>query len=254
MHGLHVVNTRPADRATALTQALQLQGYQVTELPLLQLDALALDAALSRQLSALHTLQTVIVVSPTAAHLGLDYLRQLGLQPAQRTLQWIAVGQGTAQVLRDAGLQPLIPEIETSEGILALDDIVDARQPQRMMIWRGVGGRELMLNSLAAQGHVLHNIVLYQRGLPATASGQYQQLLAHQPDVLLISSGESWRYWQQLDRQPGALLLNLSCILVLGQRVYNQIKMELAGQAVNIRVIQVESLRPDSILSALAAL
>lgn len=255
---LHVVNTRPADRAPALTAALLQAGYRVTELPLLQLDALPLDQALSDQLRQVQQVQCVIVVSPTAAEIGLDYLRQLGFLPQQLQLQWIAVGQGTAQLLQQAGLQPVIPPLETSEGVLALQGVIDLQAVQQLMIWRGIGGRELMLHRLAGQGHVVHNVLLYQRGLPAQAVRQYQQLLAQRPDVLLVSSGESWRNWQQLGQemgQPaGVFPHTIRYILVLGERVYQLVQQDLRVQGNPAQVIQLTHVRPDSILSALAAL
>ncbi len=251
---LHVLNTRPADRAPDLTLALRQAGYQVTELPLLQLDALPLTETLSTQLAAIVGVQAVIVVSPTAAQLGLDYLQQLGLQPIRFALQWIAVGRGTAQVLMDAGLQPLTPDIETSEGILALEGVLDAHVPQHIMVWRGIGGRELMLRQLDEQGHSVHNVVLYRRGMPAAAEQQYRQLQQQPPDVLLISSGESWRYWQQLGQHAQAKLLNIPVILVLGQRIYDCICKDIAQWPTTVRVVKLDSLRPDSILSALAKL
>lgn len=250
---LHVLNTRPADRAAGLTRALQQAGHSVTELPLLQLDALPLDSTLAAQLAAIVQVQAVIVVSPTAAQLGLDYMLQLGLHPAQLALQWIAVGQGTAQVLKGAGLQALTPDIESSEGVLALQGVLDARLSPQVMVWRGVGGRELMLRQLGGQGHTLHNIVLYRRGMPAGAPAQYRQLLQHPPDVLLISSGESWRYWQQLG-QDTHMPLRMRYILVLGQRVYDVVCADIARQSMPAKVVQLHSLRPDSILLALTGL
>ena len=259
---LHVVNTRPADRAAALTSALLQAGYLVTELPLLQLDALPLDQALSDQLRLVQQMHCVIVVSPTAAEIGLSYLQQLQLQPRQLPLQWIAVGQGTASVLQQAGLQPLTPALETSEGVLALQGVIEPHMQQQVMVWRGIGGRELMLRSLDEQGHVVHNVVLYQRGLPVQAAMQYRQLMAQQPDVLLISSGESWRHWQQLgqempwrlDQPASAASASLRYMLVLGERVCGIVRADLARQGSNAQVIQLQHLRPDSILSVLAAL
>lgn len=251
---MHVINTRPADRAAALTDALQQAGHAVAELPLLQLDALPLNALLSDQLGQIVQVQCVIVVSPTAAEIGLVYLRQSGINVQQLALQWIAVGQGTAQVLQEAGLPVVVPELETSEGVLALQGVIDPHVVQQVMIWRGIGGRELMLRSLDEQGYVVHNLLLYQRGLPACAFKQFRQLCGQAPAVLLLSSGESWRYWQQLARQAAPESLNVSHVLVLGERVYHMVQQAMQLQHPAPQVIQLASLRPESVLAALAAL
>lgn len=259
---LHVINTRPADRAALLSTAIRQAGYRVTELPLLQLDALPLSPALSDQLGRIAQVQCVIVVSPTAADIGLHYLRQCGLDVQQLALQWIAVGQGTAQVLQQAGLPVLVPELETSEGVLALQGVIDPQAVQQVMIWRGIGGRELMLRSLDEQGYVVHNVLLYRRGLPVHAFEQFKLLCGQPPAVLLLSSGESWRYWQQLAQQARTHIqaqaqpasVNLSHILVLGERVHRLVQQAMQVQHPAVQVIRINSLRAEHVLPALAVL
>ena len=251
---LHVLNTRPVDRAKALSCALQQAGYRVTEFPLLQLNAFALGEPLTQALQQLRSMHVVIVASPSAAQIGLDYLNQLGIKVAGLALRWIAVGEGTADVLRQAGVQPSVPAIETSEGVLDLQELAGVTHPLKVMIWRGVGGRQLMLNTLESQGHILHSLALYERRLAPESIQHYRALSADMPDVLLISSGESWRYWQQLNQSATAFNRQARYILVLGQRVYQQVCDDVLMMGQSCDVIKLQDLRPDSILSALAAL
>jgi len=67
---LHVLNTRPAERADGLNQALQQAGYRVSQLPLLELVAEPFEA-IQPQLSEIWQVAVVVVVSPAAAQLGL---------------------------------------------------------------------------------------------------------------------------------------------------------------------------------------
>ena len=95
------INTRPEDRASTLTQALQEVGYQVEALPLLELVAEPFLESLQQLYQQLEQVQVIVVVSPTAVEVGMRYLQQAGISLDQlKHVQWIAVGQATAQARR----------------------------------------------------------------------------------------------------------------------------------------------------------
>lgn len=263
---LHVLNTRPAERAAPLSQALQQAGYAVTEFPLLELVAVPF-ASIQSTLAEIRQAAVVVVVSPAAAQLGLEGLRQLNILPGQLACQWVAVGRGTASVLAQAGIAARIPVLETSEGMLALDVFTSLQaQPaseKLVMFWRGHAGRQFMLKQLASQQRVM-SVNLYERQLPGASRQRYQQLLNQPPQVLLISSGVSWQNWLQLGQQFG--MIRPAYILVLGQRLAQKVRQQLHGMPVDLRasanghvansskVIQLENLNPASVLAALAPL
>ncbi|XID75125.1 uroporphyrinogen-III synthase [Alkanindiges sp. WGS2144] len=249
---LHVVNTRPGDRALGLTTVLQQTGYQVSSLPLLELIAEPFDDQLQQQLIQIRMTDIVVVVSPTAVELGLTYLQQLNIELASLTCQWVAVGQGTAEMLQQAGIFPQVPAIETSEGMLALDVFQVSGQPVTIMFWRGHGGRTLMLQTLQAQQQHTMSVNLYRRQLPAASKQQYISLLQNLPDVLLISSGASWQHWLQLGTEHGPLIPPY--ILVLGERVQQLVKNDVQRLQANSQIILLSDLQPDSILQALQQL
>ena len=248
---LHIVNTRPADRADALTHALTQAGYTVSCLPLLELLAAPLTTTLQRQLMHIKQADIVVVVSPTAVALGLSYLQQLNIDPVNLRCQWVAVGQGTAEVLLRAGIKSIIPRIETSEGMLDLEVFQHATRSLHVMFWRGHGGRQLMLQTLQSQQHQPISINLYSRQLPSQSKLAYQQLLNQPPDVVLISSGASWQYWLELGQQYQPIMP--AYILVLGERVYQLIQASLAKQ-LKTKVILLKDLQPARILHVLQQL
>lgn len=255
-----VINTRPVERAAPLTTALQQAGFDVLELPLLELAACPFDEAIQQQLGLIGQAQCVVVVSPTAAMLGLDYLKQLGIAPLDLKLQWIAVGQGTASQLKAAGIEAMIPEVETSEGMMSLD--IFSHLPvthavdhvPTIMFWRGFGGRQFMWQQLTAQGWQIIDINLYQRKLPLDSVSRYNSLQTCHPDVLLISSGQSWQYWLQLGAMGHSSIVP-KVILVLGTRVYHQVISTLTATAVlHTQVVQMDDLQPSSIINVLKRL
>ena len=249
---LHIVNTRPADRATQLTTYLVQAGYQVSCLPLLELVAEPFTVELQQQLGQIQQVDIVVVVSPTAADLGLAHLQQLGIDVTQLKCDWVAVGQGTADVLSRVGIGSVVPEIETSEGMLALDIFKKDKGSLRVMFWRGYGGRQLMLQTLQTEQHQTLSVNLYRRQLPKESQQIYQQLLSQKPDVLLISSGASWQNWLDLGLKYQQYILP-AYILVLGERVQQLIKKSLP-KLMQSHVILLDDLQPQRIVRILRQL
>lgn len=68
------INTRPDSRAAQLTEALQNEGYQVESLPLLELVAKPFSEHLLQLYQQLIRAQAIVVVSPTAVEVGVEYL------------------------------------------------------------------------------------------------------------------------------------------------------------------------------------
>ena len=93
--------TRPADDCTALAQRLAAAGVASSCLPLLAIDAVAVDERQRQLLAGLQGFQAIIVVSKPAARLLLERLAQAGLQPPAQG--WFTVGEATAAVLQGAG-------------------------------------------------------------------------------------------------------------------------------------------------------
>lgn len=207
-----LINTRPVERATALSESLQALGYSVYELPLLSLEAIALDAELHAQFAQFKDAEIVVVVSPIAVELGMQYASQCNILLAElQNKQWIAVGQSTQKALAKYKIDSQCPTVETSEGMLQLpilNDLISAQSSNsqhtksvRIAFWRGIGGRTLMMDELIAQGCTVLNILLYRRAMPNYTIEGLKQLAQQLPATILISSEQSWKNWQQLTTQ-----------------------------------------------------
>lgn len=203
----------------------------VVDLPLLEMQPLPINRHEQRCFEdwLAGGYDAVVVVSPTAASLAMAYYQHhhqrhlpvTGCQQSPAVPQGvdsdghvpchhlpkspiIAVGQATAAVLQQGGWQVQTPESETNEGMLVMDAIAGLQAGQRLLVWRGVGGRRHLVDCLHERGVHSDAIVWYQRQLPAAAAATYQQWLAtstldQQRDALvLISSGEAFANWQQI--------------------------------------------------------
>ncbi|MFT4021529.1 MAG: uroporphyrinogen-III synthase [Acinetobacter sp.] len=251
------VNTRPPERAYELTQVLRANHVHVIDLPLLQLTAIEPNEELKQCFADLPSTQVLIVVSPRAAEIGLSYLAYFGINLQQlKQLQWVAVGESTAQVLRQAGICPILPEIETSEGILKLPVFMQ-HKINKIAFWRGLGGRTLMLDFLQAQGHQILNFLLYQRSCPITRQDFEKKLFLqqhwqqHKDVYVCISSEASWLNWQNLC-QNNIEIFKRCIYLTLGDRLTKRVQETLPFENIG-HVIHINDLKPETIRHCLFA-
>lgn len=293
------INTRPSERAKPLTQALQQSGVEVVELPLLEMKPIELSLDDEQKLQALQAgeYDVLVVVSPTAGQLG---CQKLGCQIASEieieiecqiqtpnqslnqnqshkvrllpSTQIVAVGDATASTLAEFGLSAIVPTTASNEGMLALASIQQLNASNKVMIWRGQGGRKLLVDVLQDKGVQVDIVELYQRQLPVATMENYRNWIASvqlrnqqisnkqisnkqlknkqkQEITVLITSGEAFENWQKVVQQPVSehkkTMLSDFNYIVLGERLASKLsKLQLT-------VTQVDSLTPVEMIATL---
>ena len=251
-----LINTRPVERAHNLTHVAQQHGIEVLELPLLQLTARPLSAQLQAQYATLARVKIIVVVSPKAVEVGMDYLQQCQLSVADlQQVTWVAVGQKTAQCLAQYGIASVRPEIETSEGMLALPLFASLTAEDHVAFWRGEGGRELMMDTLSAQQINILNLVLYERSCPIVSEKLKQQLQQIDPrqTAVLISSYMSWQHWLQV-MGDFPHLIHSTHYLVLGERVFDYLAQYRSTQQLSFSIEKLLDLDPEHIMHVVLTL
>lgn len=238
--GLRVLNTRPAHQAADLTHALAAAGARVDELPLIEILPLALAAEDERLLLDLDRYDGVFFVSANAARLGLEAVANFWPQWPFR-LPAYAVGEGSAGLLRDAGLTVVLPARPDSEGLLALPALAVC-EGRRFLLLRGEDGRELLPDTLRARGAVVDVIALYRRGLPAAAVEQWQAFADTPPTVVVLTSPAALRHWQQVAGSAATA----PAWLVVSPR------LRALAEAAGARVIEAAAADSASLVAALA--
>lgn len=247
------VNTRPQDRAQALTKCLEQADFTVLSLPVLELRARPFNQALKDLYFSLISTQIIVVVSPTAVEIGFSYLYQSGLTLSDLNhIQWVAVGKKTALALKHYGIESHIPAVETSEGMLNLPLFTHLNAAHNVAFWRGEGGRQFMMQSLQQQQRQVLNFVLYERFLPESAVSDFQTFLklaneSERPYWMCISSEASWKNWLKLCEHH---LEVLQCchVLVLGERLYELLNNDKKNLNLGFQVTRVDDLDPLVIL------
>lgn len=290
-----VINTRPLERAAPLTERLQAAGMTVVDMPMLTLQPRAVsdtDISLMQDWLA-GNYKALVIVSPTAAASGLTVWQALEqtkessdngelsestvLSVNKAPSHLIAVGEATASVLQDPKLPfsyPILqPIVANNEGMLAMPEIERLQAGDKLLVWRGLGGRRLLVDTLKARGVQIDSIAWYERTLPTDASANYKQWLkqcinqntvqsqqatqspASKPTVI-ISSGTAFEYWSNVVQQAQSdsdfalertVLPTLSDFnyVVLGERLANMVAAE------QLSYWRVEDLSPATILAAI---
>lgn len=225
-----LIVTRPADQAEGLIAGLQALGHEVVPMPLMTILPIA-DADTDLAHSArrcfldLDYYHSVITISANSSRLGLEWMDNYWPQPPLG-IQWLAVGPASLAPLRDAGLDGICPpERFDSEGLLALPQLA-AVADQKILIWRGVGGRETLAEELRQRGARVDYAELYHRQPCDYSSAQWQQALAPVDGAkpwLLLSSGQALDIVQQ---QVSDLPQRVAGLLLPSARVAEQARSQ----------------------------
>ncbi|MNG91569.1 Uroporphyrinogen-III synthase [compost metagenome] len=236
MSSWRLLLTRPAEDCAALAQSLAAAGVDSSCLPLLAIEPVAVDNQQRLLLEGLQGFRAIIVVSKPAARLLLEQLADAGLQPPVQG--WFTVGEATAAVLQGAGLAVSFPPRgDDSEALLALPALRQAVAvpAPRILIVRGVGGRELLAERLAEQGASVDYLELYRRCLPAYPAGTLMRRIeAERLNGLVVSSGQGLEHLQQMAGADWPQLALLP-LFVPSPRVAEQARAAGAQQVVDCR-------------------
>lgn len=203
--GRTVLVTRPAQQAAALAQAICAAGGAAFVFPALAIEAVPVEA-LRVPLAQLAEADIAIFISPNAAQFGMTAIHACGGLPA--SVEVFAVGPGTARALREQGIDAVItPDGQDSEALLALPQLQDVAG-KRVVIVRGVGGRALLADTLAARGAEVHLLECYRRVRPqADATPLLARWQAGGIDAVTVTSAETLANLAALLGEAGTPLL-----------------------------------------------
>lgn len=170
LEGLGVLLTRPRAQAEPVAAQLREAGAEVIVFPTLEIVGTSLSRESEAALASLAEASLAVFVSANAVEHGLAAAVARGPWPG--AVRAATVGQATANRLRAEGLPDVIAPTERfdSEALLALipDALVAGR---RVLIFRGVGGRDHLRASLEARGARVAYVECYRRERPASDPG-----------------------------------------------------------------------------------
>lgn len=161
---MKVVVTRPRDQAGPLVRRLEELGHEVVECPLIEIEPLGEPVPVEGY-------DWVIVTSPNGA-------RELVAHASGPLPQVAAVGPGTAEMLRELGVEPaFVPSVSSQDGLLA----EFPRPDGRILFAAAEGARRRPVEELGADFVPLYRTRLVRPSEPPVG------------DVVILASGSAAR-------------------------------------------------------------
>lgn len=196
---LHIAVTRPAEQALSLCEAIAHHGGTAIAFPLIAVAPLQDYQLFEQQLSQLESTDWAIFISSNAVDYAMPrVIKKFGNIP--ENLKFAAIGHQTAKALHLYGVHDvLIPHTRfDSETLLALSEMQDVSN-MTIAIFRGVGGRELMAETLKERGANVYFAESYCRVNPQTDTHLLSEQWRHgQLDAIVVTSSEAMRYLLQM--------------------------------------------------------
>lgn len=210
-----ILVTRPAHQAAALADGIRAAGGEALLFPALEILPVE-PQALVPLLRRSGDYDLAICISPNAARFGVAALRAVAEVPA--SLAWFAVGPGTAKALAALGIAGVTtPQGQDSEALLALPQFGEVAG-KRIAIFRGVGGRPLLGDTLRARGAQVDYIECYRRQCPAADAAPLRRRWS-EISAVTIASVETLRNLERMLGDDGGALLRTTPLFVPHEKI-----------------------------------
>ena len=168
LHGWRVLVTRPAAQAERLSDLIQKRGGEALQLPVIEISPPADPPGTENLLCRIGNADLGIFVSRNAVTWTWKLLGENRGLPGN--IRLLAVGEGTAAELSRAGFDDVAHAGGTSdsEALLQLPELQEERvRGKHVLIFRGMGGRELLADTLRQRGATVEYIEVYRRTAPS---------------------------------------------------------------------------------------
>jgi uroporphyrinogen-III synthase len=192
LQGRRILVTRPGGQGEALAALIRAAGGEALCIPAIEIQDLAEPKGFFAVADTLSTFDLAIFVSPNAVQRGLKRLRARGVQvPWAGRPRVAALGQGSRRALEKEGFRDVIAPagLPDSEALLALPELGKV-EGQRVALFRGEGGRDLLGSELATRGAQVASAECYRRLLPESSRAPLGEALARGIDALAVTSSE----------------------------------------------------------------
>lgn len=245
--GLGILVTRPAHQAEHLANLIRQAGAEPILFPALEIVDLPDLQPLQKLIERLDEYDLAIFISPNAVNKAMNLIRAKGHLPVK--LRIAAIGKGSAKVLTLFGVKSVITPQQSfdSEALLdmpALRDVTD----QRIVIFRGDGGRELLGDTLTARGAQVEYAECYRRQKPQADNGKLLYLWArNELHAITVTSSEVLRNLYDLVGKLGQQWLKKTPVFV------PHIRIAQAAQELGLKQVIVTEAGDENMLASIVA-
>ena len=232
LYGKTIVVTRPLAQAQEICETLELHQANVVHFPVMQIIA-ADDLSVATQFfKNIQKYRIIIFTSSNAVQYAAELAKDLNITFHSAILA--AIGPATKSELEDLGYQVKIYPVTkyTSEALLQhhdLQNLVD----QDILIIKGQGGREILLQELRARGAKVGQAIVYQRTLPENRNPIDLTSLTQQDTAILIYSAEAAQnLWSMCSKSEQAWISNVTFIMGSERIAETTISVEVAKKTI----------------------
>lgn len=210
--GKCILITRPQKQAEVLADAMSHYGAKCIIFPSIEIQARQSSVDFIHISQQLEMFDLAIFISPNAVDFGLA-----NIASCPSSLRVAAIGAGTAKALtmRDWPVHLLPASPYNSESLLADPDLA-MMNGQRVVIFCGEGGRDLLANTLQERGASVSKAVAYGRICPNTDPALLLKFW-DEMDVVVTTSNEGLQNLYKILREEGVKHLNRTQLLVISQ-------------------------------------
>jgi uroporphyrinogen-III synthase len=242
--------TRPKHQGQGILQLLNEAGCQSVHQPAIEINAVAPSSEQAKHVKQLmlqlDSFKHLIFISTNAVSHGMEQIENYWPQlPIDQ--HWYGIGKATAKALFQFGVTAKIPVGEqNSEQLLALPELVAAKG-EKVIIFSGVDGRQLLADKLQQLGADVSIAQSYSRDLPAEHSIDWREALqSAKIGVIMAASTETAKNSLLMAAEVG-VEINTIPIIVPGDRAVAA-TIELGFS----RVIKADDASDHAMIKALA--
>ena len=201
--GIGIAITRPIDQAKKLSALIAEAGGTPILFPLIEITPLADYRQFEAVISDINDYDWAIFISSNAVQNGMPRLEKAGVPPS---LKFAAIGPVTASELQNFGVKDVLTPLShvqdgdeskvrfDSESLLTLPEMTNVFS-KKILIVRGVGGRDVLAETLRARGAQVTFAECYQRINPQTNCDLLAQLWADKKlHGIVVTSSEAMRH------------------------------------------------------------
>jgi uroporphyrinogen-III synthase len=192
LNNKQILVTRPKHQADNLCELIAANGGQAIAFPTIEIQAVANPGDSLTSSKALSEYDFVVFVSRNAVKVAFDqFLSQVSLP---EHIKIIAIGAGTAEALSEMNITAVIHagKQADSEALLQLPEMQKEEiTGKKILIIRGVGGREYLADNLIGRGALVDYAEVYKRCLPEYGSKDSHKIWQDiRPNAVIITSND----------------------------------------------------------------
>ncbi len=192
LNNKRILITRPEHQAGHLCELVSNAGGENILFPTIEIKPVLRSVKLSNCFKHINEYDFVIFVSRNAVKMVFGhYIKQTELPEHS---QWLAIGAGTAAALADVNMTNVLNAgaQADSESLLQLPELQsEFVQHRKILIVRGVGGREILARVLKSRGAFVEYAEVYARCLPEYELQKRHEIWQHlKPEAVIVSSNE----------------------------------------------------------------